>query len=245
MKNSEIAIEIEHLTKSFRIPHERRNSLREQFIHFFGQVQYEKFVPLQDISCSIRQGEFVGIIGKNGSGKSTLLKLLAGIYTPDKGRIRVEGRVAAFLELGIGFHPDLTARENVYLNGILLGMSKKTIRKKFNEIIEYAGVERFVDQKLKNFSSGMQVRLAFAVAIQSEFDILLLDEVLAVGDLDFQQKSAAYFADIKQHKDKTVILVTHDLAAVKKYCTSIYLLEDSHLIGGEKADILERYHLPS
>lgn len=245
MRNSSISIQVEHLTKHFLIPHERRDSLREHFVHLFSKVRYEQFTPLKDVTFTVHKGEFVGIIGSNGSGKSTLLKLLAGIYLPDEGHIQVHGSIATLLELGTGFHPELTARENVYLNGLLMGLPKKKIRNKFEEVVSYAGVERFVDQKLKNYSSGMLVRLAFAVAIQSEFDILLLDEVLAVGDLEFQQKSSEYFKTIKRDASKTIVLVTHDLNIVKKYCTTVYLLERGALVWGENEKVIQHYERKS
>ncbi len=241
MNDSDIAIQVQGVSKSFRIPHENRNSFREHFVHLFSGLSYENFTPLNNVSFSIKKGEFVGIIGKNGSGKSTLLKLLAGIYKPDTGSINVQGALSAFLELGIGFHPELSARENVFFNGMLLGMTRKQVEQKFDEIITYAGVERFVDQKLKNYSSGMQVRLAFAVAIQSDFDILLLDEVLAVGDIEFQEKSEAYFHALKSTKETTVILVTHVLETIDMFCDTVYALKDGKILQGAKSEILKAY----
>lgn len=228
---SEIAIKVDHVFKDFVLPHESENSLKGVFTHPFrvrqkAEVQH----ALKNISFEVKKGEFFGIVGRNGSGKSTLLKLIAKIYQPTKGSITVNGRLVPFIELGVGFNPDLTGRENVYLNGALMGFSKKEVAAKYDSIVEFSELERFMDQKLKNYSSGMQVRLAFSVAtILAESDILLIDEVLAVGDADFQRKCFDYFRNLKKN-NKTVIFVSHDMGAVREYCDRAILIEDSELV---------------
>ena len=234
------AVDIDHVSKTFRIPHERRNTIKEYFLHPLTRSTYEENRTLQDISVSIAEGEFFGVIGPNGSGKSTLLKIIAGIYQPDEGSVRVAGILSPFLELGVGFNPELTARDNIRINGTLLGMTKKQLDARFDEIIEFAELERFVDQKLKNFSSGMQVRLAFSIAIQVDFDVLLLDEVLAVGDAAFQQKCFAAFDEMRGRK--TIIYVSHDLTTVEDYCERVLLIRNG--VGeaiGPPGEVIERY----
>lgn len=212
-------VKVKNLYKSFRLPHEKHNGIKQALIGFFrGKKGYEIQEVLKDISFDIHKGEFFGIVGRNGSGKSTLLKLLAGIYTPDKGAAHIAGTVTPFIELGVGFNPDLTGRDNVYLNAALLGMSRDEVDRIYDEIVSFAELHRFMDQKLKNYSSGMQVRLAFSIAIRANSDVLIMDEVLAVGDSEFQAKCYRYFKDIKENTEKTIILVTHDMAAVKKFC---------------------------
>ena len=199
---------------------------------------------LRDINFEVHQGDFFGIVGRNGSGKSTLLKLISGIYVPDSGNIQVKGKLVPFIELGVGFNPELTGRENVYLNGALLGFTRDEIDAMYDDIVEFAELEEFMDQKLKNYSSGMQVRLAFSVAIQAKGDVLVLDEVLAVGDEAFQRKCDDFFAHVKHDPTKTVILVTHDMAAVKKYCNKAILIKDGVIIAsGNKDDVADRYTL--
>ncbi len=223
-QHGEIAISVEHVSKSFRIPHEQVTSLRGAFVSAFQRNRtYEEFKALDDVSFTVKKGEFFGIIGRNGSGKSTLLKILAGIYRPDSGRVRVNGRISPFLELGIGFNPELSGRDNIYLNATVLGLSKKEIDAKFDKIVAFAELERFIDQKLKNYSSGMQVRLAFAVSIHANRDILLMDEVLAVGDSNFQSKCLEEFTRYKD-AGRTVIIVTHDISVVQRYCDRALLL---------------------
>jgi ABC-2 type transport system ATP-binding protein len=192
---------------------------------FKGRKGYREFTPLNNISFDVKQGEFFGIVGKNGSGKSTLLKTLAGIYTPAKGGVEVNGSLVPFIELGVGFNPELTGRENVYLNGALLGFSRKEINEMYDEIVEFAELDDFMDERLKNYSSGMQVRLAFSIAIQAKGDILLLDEVLAVGDAAFQQKCFDYFERLKRDK-RTIIIVTHDMGAVKRFCDRAMIISN-------------------
>jgi len=217
------ALEVEGVTKTFVLPHQRRTTLKEVFLHPLHKTTYERQVALQDISFSVEYGEFLGIIGANGSGKSTLLKIIAGIYRQDRGSVQVNGLLSPFIELGVGFNPELSARDNIRINGTLLGLSKREIKQRFDEIIGFAELERFVDQKLKNYSSGMQVRLAYSIAIQVEFDILLLDEVLAVGDQDFQEKCLRTFTRFRE-EGKTIVLVSHDLETVRQFSDRAILL---------------------
>ncbi len=220
-----IAIKVDHLYKGFRLPHEKNSSIKGAVVNFYKRNKsYEVQQVLKDISFEVKKGEFLGIVGRNGSGKSTLLKLLAGIYTPDRGSVVVEGKLTPFIELGVGFNPELTGRENVFLNGALLGFNRKETSAMYDEIVEFAEIERFMDQKLKNYSSGMQVRLAFSIAIRAESEILVLDEVLAVGDAAFQRKCYNYFMSLKKNK-RTVILVTHDMGAVRQYCDRAIMIE--------------------
>ena len=218
------ALELEGVTKTFRIPHEHRTTIKEHFLHPFRPVDYEENRAVDGVSFRVEQGEFFGIIGPNGSGKSTLLKIIAGIYRADSGTVDVNGLLSPFIELGIGFSPELTARDNVRINGALLGLSRDELNERLGEIVAFAELERFIDQKLKNFSSGMQVRLAYSVAIQVDFDILLLDEVLAVGDQAFQEKCFATF-DRFREEGKTVVFVSHDLGSVSRFCDRALLLE--------------------
>jgi ABC-type polysaccharide/polyol phosphate transport system ATPase subunit len=226
--NESLAIQVENVSKTFRVPHERRQSLRGTIMTLFKHRTYSEVVTAKDISFEIKKGEFFGIIGRNGSGKSTLLKMLAKIYVPDEGKIRIHGRLSPFLELGVGFNPELSARENVYLNGTILGLSRKEINQKFGEIIEFAELQEFVDQKLKNFSSGMQVRLAFSVAIHAHSEILLIDEVLAVGDVNFQQKCYETFRRFKK-EGKTVVFVSHGMSQVSEFCDRVAVIEKGEL----------------
>src|SRR5580704_6284324 len=228
--DSDFAIKVEHVSKTFKLPHEKASSLKGALIDFTRHKKgYENQRVLQDISFEIKKGEFFGIVGRNGSGKSTLLKLLAGIYIPNKGNIHINGRLTPFIELGVGFNPELTGRENVFLNGALLGFNRREIKAMYNDIVDFAELEKFMDQKLKNYSSGMQVRLAFSVAIRANTDILLLDEVLAVGDAAFQQKCYDYFEDLKRQK-KTVVFVSHDMSAVTRFCNKAIYIKDGELI---------------
>jgi len=222
MSNGTI-IKVENVRKTFRLPHEKQTSLKSTLINFHKRG-YEKQKALDNISFEIKQGEFFGIVGKNGSGKSTLLKLLAGIYTPSGGSIQINGKLTPFIELGVGFNPELTGRENVFLNGALLGFSRKEMQRMYQDIVDFSELERFMDQKLKNYSSGMQVRLAFAISVQAKSEILLLDEVLAVGDAAFQQKCYDYFEQLKQDK-RTIVFVTHDMGAVQRFCDRALILD--------------------
>ena len=224
----ELAIRISHVTKTFRLPFEKQSTLKGALINF-GKRGYHKQEVLTDISFDIKKGEFIGILGRNGSGKSTLLKTISGIYNPDHGQIDIAGKLTPFIELGVGFNPELSGRDNVFLNGALLGFSRGEIEAIYNDIVSFAELEKFMDQKLKNYSSGMQVRLAFSIAIRANTDILVLDEVLAVGDEAFQRKCYDYFNELKQ-RGKTVILVTHDMNAVQSFCTRAVVINEGHVI---------------
>lgn len=229
---SNVAISVKNVSKNFKLPHERADSVKGLFVNPFNKnrKKFETQHALQNISFDIKKGEFFGIVGRNGSGKSTLLKIIAGIYQPSKGSVAIRGRLVPFIELGVGFNPELTGRENVYLNGALLGFSEKEVDDKYISIVGFAELERFMDQKLKNYSSGMQVRLAFSVAtILAESDVLLIDEVLAVGDADFQRKCFEYFKKLKKDK-KTVVFVSHDMSAIREFCTRALLIEDGRVV---------------
>ena len=236
------AVKVNGIYKTFKLPHEKQSSLKGALINLTKRKRgFEKQKALKNISFEVRQGEFFGIVGRNGSGKSTLLKLIAGIYAQDKGDIEVNGRLTPFIELGVGFSPELSGRDNVFLNGALLGFSRKEMESKYDEIVEFSELRKFMDQKLKNYSSGMQVRLAFSIAVQAHSDILVLDEVLAVGDSAFQTKCLDYFRELKKSK-KTVILVSHDMSTVEKFCDRAILINDGQLIGGGSArDIAAQY----
>jgi ABC-type polysaccharide/polyol phosphate transport system ATPase subunit len=235
------AIEVIGVSKGFRIPHQHRTTLKEHFLHPRHRTTYELNDALHDVTFSIERGEFFGIIGPNGSGKSTLLKLIAGIYVPDAGAIRVAGLLSPFIELGVGLNPELTARDNVIVSGTLLGLTPQQLRDRFDEIVRFAELERFVDQKLKNFSSGMEVRLAYSIAIQVDFDILLLDEVLAVGDQSFQEKCHATF-DRLRAEGKTIVFVSHDLDSVHRFCDRALYLRSGRLeMIGNTSDVIELY----
>lgn len=243
-KHDDVAIKVSGVTKTFKLPHEKHNSIKSLFLNVFRPKRsYEKQRVLKDVSFEIKKGEFFGIVGRNGSGKSTLLKLLAGIYSPDSGHIQVNGRLTPFIELGVGFNPELTGRENVFLNGALLGFNRKEMEVMYDEIVEFAELEKFMDQKLKNYSSGMQVRLAFSIAIRANTEVLILDEVLAVGDASFQKKCYDYFETLKAN-GKTVVLVTHDMGSVERFCTRALLIEygDLKMIGSPK-DVAKQYTL--
>jgi ABC-type polysaccharide/polyol phosphate transport system ATPase subunit len=218
------AIEARDLTKTFRLPHERRTTLKEHFLHPFSQTDYQTNVALGSVSFDVEEGEFFSVIGPNGSGKSTLLKILAGIYKSDSGELHVYGQLSPFIELGVGFNTELTARDNVRINATLLGLSKRELEARYDDIVAFSELERFMDQKLKNFSSGMLVRLAYAIAIQVDFDILLLDEVLAVGDGEFQEKCMETFGRIRSD-GKTIVFVSHDLAAVTHFSDRVLYIE--------------------
>ena len=241
----EVALSVEHVSKSFRLPTEQATGLKQAFINWTKGIKgYKEQKVLKDISFEVHKGDFFGIVGRNGSGKSTLLKLISGIYVPDEGNIRYQGKLVPFIELGVGFNPELTGRENVYLNGALLGFTREEIDAMYDDIVDFAELGEFMDQKLKNYSSGMQVRLAFSVAIKAQGDILVLDEVLAVGDEAFQRKCDTFFANIKKDPTKTVILVTHDMSAVKKYCNKAILIKDGNIIvSGDKDEVADKYSL--
>ena len=224
---SNVAVRVDHVTKSFRMYHERNQSLKSAIMRGRTSV-HEDFLALKDVSFDVPAGSTFGLIGSNGSGKSTLLKCLANIYYPNQGSISHFGRIAAMLEVGSGFHAELSGRENVFLNGSILGMSRKEVSRKFDEIVEFSGVEQFIDQPVKNYSSGMYVRLGFAIAINVDPDILVVDEVLAVGDQDFQDKCYRKFADFRE-AGKTVILVSHSMATVQSMCDRVAWLDHGEL----------------
>jgi ABC-2 type transport system ATP-binding protein len=235
------AIEVTGVSKSFKIPHEQRVFFKEYFLHPFRRTTYERNAALQDVTFAVEPGEFFGIFGPNGSGKSTLLRMLAGIYVPDVGTVRVNGLLSPFIELGVGFNLELNARDNIRINGTLAGLSKRELDSRFDAILEFSELERFVDQKLKNYSSGMLMRLAYSIAIQIPFDVLLLDEVLAVGDESFQQKCYATFDGFKD-AGKTVVLVTHDLNLLSRFCDRVLLIENGVVrVTGLPDDVFDVY----
>lgn len=226
MTDKQIAVKVDHVSKYFKLPTEATNSLRTALVNRFKGIKgYKEQHVLKDISFEVEKGDFFGILGRNGSGKSTLLKIISEIYVPEKGSVTIDGKLVSFIELGVGFNPELTGRENVYMNGAMLGFSTAEIDAMYDDIVDFAELHDFMNQKLKNYSSGMQVRLAFSVAIKAQGDILILDEVLAVGDEAFQRKCNDYFQERKK-SGKTTILVTHDMGAVKKYCNKAVLIEN-------------------
>lgn len=229
MADKNTIVTVDNVSKTFHIPLEASNGFKQKLINQLkGLKGYRKFSPLNHISFTINEGDFFGIVGRNGSGKSTLLKTIAGIYSPTTGGVDVIGSLVPFIELGVGFNPELTGRENVFLNGALLGFSHKEMATMYNDIVTFAELHDFMEERLKNYSSGMQVRLAFSIAIRAKGDILLLDEVLAVGDEAFQRKCFNYFEQLKRNK-KTVILVTHDMASVERFCNRALFLEDGEI----------------
>jgi len=235
-------ISVQNVWKSFRLPHQRETTMKSRVINLVrAQHVVEKRLVLKDVSFEIYEGEFVGIIGRNGSGKSTLLKLLAGIYYADQGHIGVNGEVTPFIELGVGFSPELTGRENVFLNGSLLGFDHKEVEAMYDEIVTFAELEQFMDLQLKNYSSGMQVRLAFAIAVKADPDILLIDEVLAVGDAAFQQKCFNYFYELKQKK-QTIVFVSHEMESVQRYCDRVVYIDQGVIRHqGNTAEVVSSY----
>lgn len=234
-------IVVESVGKSFRVPEERVQTLKERALHPMRRTRYHTFPSLYDVSFEVRKGEFFGIAGRNGSGKSTLLKCLAGIYRVDRGRIWMDGRLSTFIELGVGFNPDLAARDNVVLNGIMMGLSPREARARYDAVIEFAELREFEELKLKNYSSGMHVRLAFSVAIQVDADILLIDEVLAVGDAAFQQKCFDVFIRMRE-EGRTIVFVTHDMGSLRRFCHRALLLEKGKMVHlGEPLDVADRY----
>lgn len=242
MSDKEIAVKVDHVSKDFRLPTEATQSLRTALVNRFRGIKgYREQHVLKDISFDVYKGDFFGIVGRNGSGKSTLLKIISQIYVPEKGTVTVDGKMVSFIELGVGFNPELTGRENVYMNGAMLGFTTEEIDAMYGDIVEFAELEDFMNQKLKNYSSGMQVRLAFSVAIKAQGDVLILDEVLAVGDEAFQRKCNDYFMERKA-SGKTTILVTHDMGAVKKYCNRAVLIEDGLVKAyGDPEDVANQY----
>jgi lipopolysaccharide transport system ATP-binding protein len=221
-------IALEGVTKIFRLPHDRKTTLRQRFVSLLQRQTYEELYALRNINLKVNNGEFLGIIGKNGAGKSTLLKIIARVLEPTSGKVSVNGNIAPFLELGVGFQWELTVKDNIFFYGALLGMSRKEIEEKYDWIIDFSGLERFIDAKLKNLSSGMQVRLGFSITVSVESPILLVDEVLAVGDIDFQQKCYNTFETFKKD-GRTIVFVSHDLNAVEKFCDRVVLLENGEI----------------
>jgi ABC-type polysaccharide/polyol phosphate transport system ATPase subunit len=234
-------ITVTGIHKAFRLPHQRRTTLKEHVLHPFEKTTYEHQVALEDVSFTVRRGEFFSVIGPNGGGKSTLLKIVAGIYRQDRGSVTVDGVLSPFIELGVGFNPELTARDNIRINGTLLGLSRRQLDERFEQIVNFAELARFVDQKLKNFSSGMQMRLAYSIAIQVDFDILLLDEVLAVGDRDFQEKSMATFERFRD-EGKTIVFVSHDLETVSRFSDRVLYIDGGRAVElGGADEVIARY----
>ncbi len=240
---TKVAVEVKNIKKSFYLPHHKNDSLKTAITQIFKPKEKggEQFSALDGISFTVEKGDFFGILGRNGSGKSTLLKIISEIYQPTSGSVTHSGRVVSFIELGVGFKSQLTGRENVFLNGALLGFSRSEIEDMYEDIVEFAELEKFMDQKLKNYSSGMKVRLAFSVAIRAKADILILDEVLAVGDAAFKKKCNDYFKSLKD-SEKTVILVTHGMGAVREFCNRGIVIENGKVIfEGSGEDAADTY----
>lgn len=247
---SDTVIEIENVSKRYSLSHQQRpdslkawlRSLATRATSNAGKAPDEEFWALKQVSMQVRQGECLAVVGKNGSGKSTLLKILSRVIPPTGGHIRVRGRVASLLEVGTGFHPDLTGRENIFLNGAILGSSEQEVRRRFNDIVEFSGVERFLDTPVKHYSSGMYVRLAYSVAAHVDADILVVDEVLAVGDSEFQKKCIEHIRNLRC-QNKACILVSHKAESIRQLATSIAWLDKGRLveIGGAVSGLLERY----
>ena len=238
---TEIAVKIDRVSKYFRLPTEASTSLRTIMINRLRGIKgYKEQHVLKDIDFEVEKGDFFGIVGRNGSGKSTLLKIISQIYVPEKGTVTVNGKLVSFIELGVGFNPELTGRENVYMNGAMLGFSTQEVDEMYDEIVDFAELHEFMNQKLKNYSSGMQVRLAFSVAIKAKGDVLVLDEVLAVGDEAFQRKCNDYFLE-RKNSGLTTILVTHDMSAVQKYCNKAIYIKDGVVQKGSIQDITNQY----
>jgi ABC-type polysaccharide/polyol phosphate transport system ATPase subunit len=236
-----VVIEARGVEKTFRIPTHRIDSLKERAAHPFTRIEYRELQALRDVSFDVHEGEFFGIVGRNGSGKSTLLKILASIYGKTGGRIRMAGRLAPFIELGVGFDPELTAHENVVLNGVMMGLGRREAQRRLDAVLDFADLGEFAELKLKNYSSGMMVRLAFSVMVQADADIMLIDEVLAVGDAAFAQKCMDVFYE-KRRAGKTIVLVTHDMSTVQSICHRAMLLHDGELrYTGEPEEAAMRY----
>lgn len=244
MKNNKKAIIVKDVEKVFKIPLDNSFGIKQKIVNFANNKKgYRLFKPLKKISLTINHGDFYGIVGRNGSGKSTLLKTIAGIYNPDSGSVEVNGSLVPFIELGVGFNGELSGRENVYLNCALLGFNRIETKSMYEDIVEFAELHDFMEEKIKNYSSGMQVRLAFSIAIQAKGDILLLDEVLAVGDTSFQEKCFKYFEELKRNK-KTIILVTHDMSAIKRFCNKATMIEDGEIkLSGSPEEVANQYTL--
>jgi ABC-2 type transport system ATP-binding protein len=235
-----VVIEVRDLEKTFHVPKQRVDSLKERVLHPLRKADHKDLHALDRVSFDVHRGEFFGIVGRNGSGKSTLLKVLASIYRADAGTIRMAGRLTPFIELGVGFNLDLTARENVVLNGVMMGLTPRETRRRLDAVLDFAELDEFIDLRLKNYSSGMLVRLAFSTMIQADADVMLIDEVLAVGDAAFQQKCADVFNDLRERK--TIVFVTHDTNAVKQYCHRAMLIHDGKVVRiGDPGEIARLY----
>jgi ABC-2 type transport system ATP-binding protein len=244
LRGAPVLIEARDVEKSFLIPDRRVDTLKEWVVRPLRKVEYRELRALRGVSFDVHRGEFFGIVGRNGSGKSTLLKVLASIYRADAGRIRMAGRLAPFIELGVGFNPELTARENVVLNGVMMGLGRRAAARRLDSVLEFAELREFVDLKLKNYSSGMMVRLAFAVMVEANADVMLVDEVLAVGDAAFGQKCMDVFRE-KRRAGKTLVLVTHDMATVQAFCDRAMLIHDGEqrFLGDPEEAALRYYRL--
>ena len=245
---SDVAIKVESLSKKYTIGVKSSSSLRETLVSKWDMLtgkkkeETEEFWALKDVSFGVKKGEVLGIIGKNGAGKSTLLKILSRITEPTSGRAEISGRVSSLLEVGTGFHPELTGRENIFLNGTILGMTRKEVKAKFDEIVDFSGVEKFIDTPVKHYSSGMYVRLAFAVAAHLEPEILIIDEVLAVGDAEFQKKCLGKM-DAVAKEGRTVLFVSHNMGAVNSLCSNCILLNNGNIVINNKtADVILKYY---
>jgi len=237
---SETILAVDHLVKSFRLHHQKSSSLK-QLIAGRGRNKFEDFIAVNDVTFDVREGEVFGVIGQNGSGKSTLLKCMAGILQPNSGHVQVFRRMSALLELGAGFHPELSGRENVFLNAAILGMGRKEITARFDAIVDFSGLHTFIDQPVKNYSSGMYVRLAFAVAINVDPQLLIVDEILAVGDVSFQQRCLEKFVEFR-NEGRTIVLVTHDMGSVKSLCDRAIWLEHGKAVdAGDPGELVEAY----
>jgi ABC-2 type transport system ATP-binding protein len=235
------AIEVKDLHKSFRVPSHRVETLKERIVRPFTPIDYKVLHALRGLSFQIAEGEFMGVVGRNGSGKTTLLKLLASVYRADRGRIRIAGSLAPFIELGVGFNPNLTARENMLLNGVMMGLTPREARSRFGKVIEFAELEEFVEMKLKNYSSGMQMRLAFSMMVQSDADVMLVDEVLAVGDASFNRKCIETLQRLRA-EGRTIVLVTHAMESLQSLCDRAILIEDGVIdVDGDPEGVARRY----
>ena len=238
--SGEVILSVDHLVKSFRIHHQKTNSLK-QLLAARGRNRFEDFVAVNDVTFDVREGEVFGVIGQNGSGKSTLLKCMAGILQPNSGSVSVYRRMGALLELGAGFHPELTGRENIFLNAAILGMGRREISGRFDEIVDFSGLHTFIDQPVKTYSSGMYVRLAFAVAINVDPQLLIVDEILAVGDVSFQRRCMEKFVEFR-NEGRTIVLVTHDMGSIKNLCDRAIWLEHGKVVdAGDPSDLVEAY----
>ena len=228
METEKPIVELHNVSKVFRLPHEHRDTLKEHFFGFHKKVTSEDLWALKDVTASIQKGEFVSFIGPNGGGKTTLLRIISQVYAPTQGDVRIHGSISPFVDLVVGFSPDLTARDNIYLYGAVLGLKPRIMQERFLDIIQFGNLEKFVDQTVKNFSSGMQARLAFSIAAHADADILLVDEVLAVGDQEFKEKCFELFRQFKSQR-KTIIFVSHDLNVVQHFSDRVGLIKNGSL----------------